>query len=94
MDQREARRHVRRALAEHARRCAADPGVIGDPDDRARLIEAFGWAAEYLAPGETSVLPANLRPLVTPSGTVPDGAPAEWSAGHDDRDHREDPLPA
>ena len=93
MDKREARRHVRRALAEHARRLGQDPGVVGDPDDRALLIEQFNWAAEWLAPGETSVLPANLRPLVRPDGTEleewrrpgehpdPDVEPARSAAG-------------
>lgn len=90
MDVRAARRHVRRDLAEVARHRQADPGVIGDPDDRARLIEAYEWAAEWLAPGETSPLPANLVPLVTPSGTPPEGAPREWSAA----DERPEPQAA
>lgn len=79
MDAREARRHVRRELANHARVRQVDPGVIGDPNARALIVEQYGWAADYLAPGETSPLPANLIPLVTPAGTAPDGAPAEWS---------------
>lgn len=91
MDVRTARRHVRRDLAAHARQRQADPGVIGDPDDRSRLIEAYEWVAEYLAPGETSPLPANLRPLVTPTGTPPDGAPVEWSGSSDDDDPPADP---
>lgn len=94
MNERTARRHVRRAAAEWARRMAVDPGVIGDPDARTRVVEAFGWLADYLAPAESSVLPANLRPLVTPAGTPPGGAPVEWSARDDDPDRREDPLPA
>lgn len=79
MDAREARRRARRELASQAHRLAAEPGVIGDPDDRARMIEAYVWAAEFLAPGESSSLPANLRPLVRPDGTpLP-----EWSTDRD-----------
>lgn len=80
MDARAAKRHARRELAAHARHKAADPGITGDPDDRARLVDAYVKLADWLAPGETSGLPANLIPLVTPSGTPPEGAPREWSA--------------
>lgn len=67
---------------------AADPGVIGDPDARALIVQEFGWAAEYLAPGETSVLPANLRPLVRPDGTpLP-----EWSTADADVPPAPDPT--
>ena len=92
MDTRDARRHVRRDLAEHVRRRAVDPGVIGSPDDRARLIEAFTWVAQWLAPAESSVADANLRPLVRADGSPPDGAPAEWSARHAPDDDGDDPA--
>lgn len=91
MDTRQARKHARRAAAEWARHMQVDPGVIGDPDDCARLVEAYGWLARFLAPGELSVPDANLRPLVTSSGTAPDEAPAEWGADHDEP--AVDPVP-
>jgi len=78
----DAHRHVRRELARHARAMVTDPGVVGDPTSRARLVAAWQWVADWLAPTELSVLPANLRPLVTPHGTRPDGAPEDWSRFH------------
>lgn len=94
MDKAAARRYVRRDLATAARQRAADLPDLAhlDADARSRVVDAYGWLAEFLARGETSVLPANLRPLVRADGTPPDGASTEWSAHHDP--DREDSLSA
>lgn len=86
MNSREARRKVRREAAAFARERERDPGVIGSPDDRASVVTAWAWLAEYLAPGETERIPNNTLPLVRPDGTELEEMSHGPQAADEDRD--------